>query len=509
LDIITSNTGAGMHSGSVSETLAADRLGTAGVAQFVLTSAAPLLVVAGIVTTGWAVTGVVATPVAFLLLAVLLAVFAFGYTNMARKVINAGALYTFSVRGLGRPVGVGAGLLALAAYSTMQVGAYGMFGAVAASLLDEHFGVRIAWWCCALAAWAAAAVMGGRRVDFNGKVLAVLLTGELVFVVVASAAGLIHPAGGQISWAALNPSGLFTVGASAAGAALAIAWTGYIGFEMAPVYSEESRRPNRTVPLAIFGSLALMALVYTLASWAMSVAIGPQHIVEQSRAQSVELLFTVAAPLGAMVGTIGHLLFLTSVFAGLLAFLNTTNRYFYALGREGVLPRILARTSLRTGAPVAASITQTVIGFVVIMVYAVMGWDPLVQMMFYLATVGGVGVLLVLTLAAVAILVYHLRHNDSGGNGDGGLWSTVIAPVIAAGGLIGVCVLCLSNYATMLGVAPDHPLTWIFPTAYAVILAGGLAWGLIMRFTGHRAYLQIGNGAAVAPATVATTGAAR
>jgi amino acid transporter len=204
------------------------------------------------------------------------------------------------------------------------------------------------------------------------------------------------------------------------------------------------------------------------------------------------------------VSTIGHLLFLTSVFAGLLAFLNTTNRYFYALGREGVLPRILARTSLRTGAPVAASITQTVIGFVAIVVYAVMGWDPLVQMMFYLATVGGVGVLLVLTLAAVAILVYQLRHNDGGG-----LWSTVIAPVMAAGGLVGVCVVCLSNYATMLGVAPGHPLTWIFPTAYAVILAGGLIWGLIMRFTGHPAYLQIGNGAAVAPATVATTGAAR
>lgn len=488
----------------VNQTLAKDRLGTAGVAQFVLTSAAPLLVVAGIVTTGWAVTGVVATPVAFIVLAVLLGVFAFGYTAMARQVVNAGALYTFSARGLGRPAGVAAGLLAVVSYNTMQVGAYGMFGAVAAGLLQEQFKIGVAWWVCALVAWAAAAMMGGRRVDFNGKVLAVLLTGEVAFVVVASITGLSHPANGQMSMAALNPTGLVLAGGAAAGAAFAVAWTGYVGFEQAPVYSEESRRPNVTVPAAIYGSLVLMVAIYTLASWAMSVAVGPEHIVEQSRQQSVELLFTVAAPLGAAVGTIGHLLFLTSLFAGLLAFHNTANRYFYALGREGVLPRVLARTSPRTSAPVAASITQSAVGFTAIIVYAVMGWDPVVQMMFYLASAGGVGVLLVLTLAAVAILAYLWRHSS-----HGGLWSTVIAPLLATVGLIGVCVLCLSNYATLLGVAPGHPLTWIFPTAYGVILAVGLTWGLIMRFTAHPAYPQIGNGATVAPATVATSGAAR
>lgn len=498
-------TGVNPRPSLVSDALAKDRLGTAAVAQFVLTSAAPLLVVAGIVTTGWAVTGVVSTPVAFVVLAVLLGVFAFGYAQMSRRVVNSGALYTFSARGLGRPAGVAAGLLALVSYNVMQVGAYGMFGAVAAYLLEQHFGLHVAWWVCALVPWTAAAVMGWRRVDFNGKVLAVLLSGEVVFVIIASIVGLAHPADGQISVAALDPAGLFSAGGAVAGAAFAIAWTGYVGFEQAPVYAEESRQPERTVPAAIFGSLGLMVAVYTISSWAMSVAVGPEHIVDQSRAQSVELLFTVAAPLGSAVGVIGHLLLLTSLFAGLLAFHNTANRYFYALGREGVLPRIMGRTSPRTGAPIGGSIAQSVIGLTAIIVYAVAGWDPITQMMFYLASAGGVGVLLVLTLAAVAILVYLWRHS-----GGGGWWSTVIAPLVAAVGLVGVCVLCLTNYATLLGVAAGHPLTWIFPTAYGVILALGLAWGLIMRLSGHRAYPQIGNGATVAPATVATaTGAAR
>jgi amino acid transporter len=478
----------------VSQALAQDRLGVTGVAQFVLTSAAPLLVVAGIVTTGWAVTGVVAVPMAFLLLAVLLGLFAIGYMAMARRVGNAGALYTLSAKGLGKPAGVAVGLLALAMYNTMQVGAYGLAGAVASGLLQQYAGVTVAWWKCALVVWLLVAVMGGRRVDLNGKVLAVLLAGEVAFVAAAAIAGLTHPAEGHVSVAALNPAHLATAGA---GAVLAIAWTGFVGFEQAPVYSEESRDPRRTVPLATFGALALMAIVYAVASWSMSVAVGPDQIVPAAQAQSIELLFTVAAPLGDIAVMIGHLLLLTSVIAGLLAFHATTARYGYALGREGVLPRALARTSLRTGAPITASLTQSACGLAAILLYAIMGWDPLVQMMFYLAAIGGVGILLLVTITSLAVLVYFLRH------GGGSLLATVLAPTLSTIGLLVVSALCLTHYDTLLGVDAHSPLRWIFPSLYGVVLLGGLLWGLLMRAAKLPAYAQIGNGAAVAPATVA------
>ena len=491
----------------VDETLAKDRLGSVGVSQFVLTSAAPLLVVAGIVTTAWAVTGVVATPAAFLPMAVLLAVFGFGYTAMSRRVPNAGALYSFCAHGLGRPVGVAVGLLTLVVYNLLQVGLYGIFGVVASGMLDQNLGLDVGWWACALVMWAATALMGRRRVDLNGRVLAVLLAGELAFVLLASLVGLLHPADGHVSLAALNPANLLGAGGAIAGTALAVVGLAFVGFEQAPVYVEESRNPARTIPWALFGSLGLMLFVYGLGSWAMSVAVGPAHIVEQAQAQSVELLFTVAAPLGSAVLFIGHLLFLTSLFAASLAFHNTTNRYTFALGREGVLPRALARTSPRTGAPAAASWLQTSIGFSAIALYTVMGWDPLVQMTFYLGGAGGVGVLLALAIAAVAILFYLPRRSP------GGLWVTIIAPLLSAVGLLAVCVLCLSHYATLLGLPPSDPLTWIFPAAYGVILATGLAWGLIMRATRPSDYALIGHGATIAPATIATTiatsGAAR
>jgi len=106
--------------------------------------------------------------------------------------------------------------------------------------------------------------------------------------------------------------------------------------------------------------------------------------------------------------------------------------------------------------------------------------------------------LLLVTITSLAVIVYLIRNP-----GDGGLWSTVIAPTLSAIGLLAVCGLCLANYATLLGVSPDSPLGWIFPACYGVVIVAGLLWGLILRAARHPAYQQIGNGASVAPATVA------
>ena len=86
--------------------LAADRLGAPSVASFALTAAAPIMVVGGVVTTGWAVTGTVAISVALVGMAILLAVFCVGYTAFARHVANAGSLYTYLAHGFGPHAGV-------------------------------------------------------------------------------------------------------------------------------------------------------------------------------------------------------------------------------------------------------------------------------------------------------------------------------------------------------------------------------------------------------------------
>jgi amino acid transporter len=100
-------------------------------------------VVAGVVTTMYAVTGLSAIGAAFVAVALVVAVFAVGYVAMARYITNAGALYAYVARGLGRPVGIGAALVAAIAYNLLQAGLYGMFGPTLSSYLADKIGLDL------------------------------------------------------------------------------------------------------------------------------------------------------------------------------------------------------------------------------------------------------------------------------------------------------------------------------------------------------------------------------
>ncbi|HET8681902.1 MAG TPA: APC family permease [Micromonosporaceae bacterium] len=473
---------------NLSRTLADGRLGVSAVVFFVLSAAAPLTVVAGVIPTGYAVTGVTGIPLAFLVVAIVLALFSIGYVAMARHVANAGAFYAYVARGLGRPAGVGAAWVALLAYNALQVGLYGAIGAAAIPLLDQWFGIRPPWWGVALLAWALVGALGVLRVDVNGSVLAVLLVAEIGVVVLYAAANLAHPAGERVTFDTLAPGHLFVPGV---GALLVLAVLGFVGFESAVVFSEESRHPRRTVPTATYLSVALIAGMYALASWAVTVATGPDHVVEAAREQGPELVFTLAAgQLGGSFADLGHALFLTSLVAAMISFHNTTARYMFALGRERVLPAALGRTSRRTGAPKVGSLAQSAIGLAVIATYATAGWDPLVQLFFWGGTSGGLGVLLLVATTSVAVVAFFGRH-------PAGLstWRRLVAPGLATAALGVVVVLALTNIDTLLGVAPSSPLRWVVPGTYLAAALLGVVWGLALRSARPGVYATIGLGA--------------
>src|SRR3984885_4958257 len=105
--------------GTVSRALARDRLGVPSVLFFVLAGVAPLTVAAGVIPTAYAATGLTAIPAAFIVVAVILGIFASGYVAMTRHVTNAGAFYALVCQGLGKVSVVPAALVALLAYSCL------------------------------------------------------------------------------------------------------------------------------------------------------------------------------------------------------------------------------------------------------------------------------------------------------------------------------------------------------------------------------------------------------
>jgi amino acid transporter len=463
--------------------LAKDRLGVPAVLFFILSAIAPMTVVAGVVTTMYAVTGLSAIGAAFVAVALVLAVFAVGYVAMARRITNAGALYAFISRGLGRPAGVAAALVAALAYNALQVALYGMLGVTLAGYMADKLGLELSWWVWALAAWLLVAVLGVLRVELNGRVLAVLLSAEVAVLLVLSVAGISDPAAG-FPLTSLSPGGLF--GHAGVGALLVTGLLGYVGFEASAVFSEEARNPRRTVPVATYTSLAVIGAVYVLASWAMSVHYGDDKVAAVAAQQGPGMLFSMSSSAVAEIATV---LFMTSLFAAMLSFHNAVGRYMFALGRERVLPAALGRTEPRTGAPRVASLTQSAIGLAVIVLYAVAGWDPTVQLFFWIGTTGGFGVLCLLAAAAIAVIRFFARdpHGETA-------WRRLIAPALATLALLAMVWAGVANYATLLGVAPGSVQAWAFPGVYAVAAVVGIVYGVWLRSARPSVYQGIGLG---------------
>ena len=135
---------------------------------------------------------------------------------------------------------------------------------------------------------------------------------------------------------------------------LFFAFWSWVGFEMAPNYGEESKDPKRNVPRALYISVIGLGIFYILTSWAPFAGYSTVHAAAQ-QAQTNAGRSTTSAPANAIaghwVGSILSYLIITGSFACGMAFHNTTARYAYSLGREGLLPRQLGRTHPRWQEP--------------------------------------------------------------------------------------------------------------------------------------------------------------
>jgi amino acid transporter/GNAT superfamily N-acetyltransferase len=473
----------------VSRALARNRLGVSAVVFFIVSAAAPLTVIGSGAVVAFATTKTVGIPAAYAAIAIVLAVFAVGYVAMSRHVTNAGAFYTYVAQGLGRVFGVGASFVAVLAYNGMQVGLYGGFGGILAGNLNTWFGWNVPWWVVALGGWVVVGLLGVLRIDFNSRVLAVLLTAECLIMLVFDAVELTHPAGGSVSFASLQPSHLFAAGA---GALLVTAVTGFVGFEGGAVYAEETKDPKRTVARATYIAVAFVGILYAGSSWALTVFTGPNNIVQAATEQQANLIFNINSGfLGTWVVDIGRVLIVTSLFAALVSFHNTVSRYLFALGREHVLPPALGTTNRRTGSPHVGSLVQTASALVVLILFAVFKLDPLTDLLFIVTTYGGLGVLILMVLTSVSVIGYFVRRRIT----DESAWHRVVAPAIAAVLLLVVLYMTLDQYSTLLGLPANHPAVWILPSTFAVGGFAGVLWGLYLKKNRPDVYASIGLGA--------------
>ena len=124
------------------------------------------------------------TPAAFLFATVILTIFSVGYVAMARKMRAAGGFYTFISHGLGRELGLAAGLCGALAYSLFEVSLLGGFAYFSAINFNDWFGWEIPWIAFALFAAVLISVLCWFDVELSVRVLGFALIGEIIILAI-------------------------------------------------------------------------------------------------------------------------------------------------------------------------------------------------------------------------------------------------------------------------------------------------------------------------------------
>lgn len=481
--------------------LHAKAVGLTGVLFLTVTGAAPISAMLFNVPIALGYGNGVGAPAAFLVAMAILAVFSVGYAAMAAKVTAVGGFYSFISHGLSRELGMGMGFAALMAYSVIEASLGGGFAYFMNSKLNDLFHVNIGWPWLALGMVLLISLATFFDVKLSTRVLGVALIGEVIILLIFDGGIFAHAgSGANVQWSAVNPLNAFQgfsahakLAAGAAGIGLFYAFWSWVGFEMAPNYGEESRDPKRIVPLSMYISVIGLGIFYTLTSWAgLSGYLHVDDAISQAQNNALTFFFTPASRLiGPWVATVMSYLILTGSFACGMAFHNTASRYFYALGRERVLPGVLGRTHHRYRSPFIASITQTVIAMIIILLFALIAGTGNPYQQAYIDLYGLMALLATLVVMAaqalvcVAIIAYFERYHAS----EAHWWKTRLAPAIALVAQAFVIYLLLTNIS-FLGSGINFA-NWIPEIALAVFLIG-LGGAMYFKRTDPAKYEMIG-----------------
>jgi amino acid transporter len=481
--------------------LAGDALGLPSVLFCIVTGAAPLTamlfnVPVAVNGGGWA------APAAFGIATVALTIFSVGYIAMSRRVTSAGGFYTFVARGLGRVVGVGSGVLIALCYMIFVGAVIGVMGYFAATTVETFTGLALPAWVYMALGLAIMSLFAWFHIELTAKVLGVMLVAEVLALLVLSVAVFAQGGAEGLAPSPFNPAQVFgnagalqIFGTTAAGIALFAAFWSWVGFEMAPNYAEESREPHRIASIATYGSVIGLGIFYMIVSYAFVTGWGltgsVQAVSDQLNGQFASAFYPLADRfVGGWLTVVIEILAVTSSFACAMAFYNTAARYLFALGREGVLPARLARTS-KHHSPGAAAMTTTVI--VALYVLGFVLYDPsteaaLTKLGTWSPLLGVLGILAVQALVCVAIVRYFLTTARDGFHPV----TTLIAPVVGCAAMVGACYLLVANRAE-LAAAEGVPFITLLPWVPLLFFAAGVVIALALRARRPAVYAGLGH----------------
>lgn len=460
-------------------------IGLAHIVFFVVAAAAPMTAVVGATPPAFAFGNGTGVPGSFILAGILYLLFSVGYTAMTRYINGAGGFYSYVSKGLGSSTGISGVLLALMGYFAIQLGIYALF-AVFMSGTMASLGLDLPWWVWALAAVVVVALFGQRNIEISGRILGACMIGELLILLLLDGAIVVHggSAAEGLSLSGFRPSEIFSPGL---GVSMVFVLCAYIGFEATAIFGEEAKDPNRTIPRATYVAVILITLFYAVSTWAIIQYYGPSQLKDAAAADMEGFYFNAAeALLGHWSVVVMNVLLLTSLFAGLLSFHNTLNRYFFTLGHEGLMSRHMCKVHENHGSPHVAGVTQSALVALLIAAFAVGGADPYTVLFSWMSGLAILCIIAVQVLVSISAIRFF-RTIDHGRSA----FVVLVAPVLSLIGLIAAFVLISSNLSTLTG--STSPIVMSFPFIVIGVALFGACFALWLRAAHPDRYARLGS----------------
>ena len=462
--------------------LQGNSIGLTHIVFFVVAAAAPMTAVVGATPPAFAFGNGAGVPGAFILSGILYLLFSVGFTAMTRHVTGAGAFYAYISRGLGSGAGIGGALMALLAYFAIQIGIYALFAVFMAGAM-ESLGVSLPWWVWSLAVLAVVVLFGRRNIAISGRILGLCMIAELVILLLLDIAIVMHGGAEGLSLAGFRPSEVFGPGL---GVTMVFVLGAYVGFEATAIFGEEACDPDRTIPRATYVAVLLITAFYAVSTWAIVQFYGPAAVTGAATENLDGFYFAAAETmLGHWSVQVMNVLLLTSLFACLLSFHNTLNRYFYTLASENLLWKAMNKVHHIHGSPHVAGAVQGVLVALILGAFALGEADPYTVVFSWMSGLAVLAILGVQVLVSVSVIVFFRRtaHRRSA-------LAVLVAPLVAMAGLIGAYLLVSSNISMLTG--SENPIVLAFPVIVALLGVLGVLLALAIKRANPALYEGLG-----------------
>jgi len=221
---------------------------------------------------------------------------------------------------------------------------------------------------------------------FNAVIVLINVSIILLFIIVG--ANFINPA----NYHPFMPYGWTGVVQGAA-----MVFFAYIGFDAVSTAAEETKNPQRTLPIGIIGSLIISSILY-IAVAAVLNGIVPYNLLNNA-APVTFALEKVGANWTASIVSFGALFGLTSV---LLTSLFGQTRIFYSMSRDGLLPSVFSKIHPNFRSPVLSTI---IVGAVASIIAAFLPLSIIIELV-------NIGTLSAFIFLALSIIILRKQQPD-------------------------------------------------------------------------------------------------